>query len=141
VADYSEWGMAKPHPDTWNYSKKEDMADYTDTSVEGAPDHSQKVEAPHEEELEKRIADLRAQLKEAEEIAAAKRKPVLFASEEDARRELEKMRDVLEKAHKHLVAAAAANAALHMNDTVRPSPLAVAVETQIDKINELLGEQ
>lgn len=114
------------------------MADYSEDAVPAGS--AWKESSPVEDDLEQKIVDLRTQLAAAEEIAAKKRKPVLFASEEDARRELEKMRDVLRVVYKHLASAASANAALHMNETVRPSPLAVAVETQIDKISELLGE-
>jgi hypothetical protein len=52
---------------------------------------------------------------------------------EDAARELDKAADVLDQVDRHLSAVAEGNAALHLAETVRPSPLAIRVETARDE--------
>jgi len=47
----------------------------------------------------------------------------------DVVRELRKVADVLEKTHAHFNFKDEMNAALHMSDTVRPTPLASAVHS------------
>lgn len=52
---------------------------------------------------------------------------------DDAARELDKAADALDAAAKHLRARNRADAALHMAETVRPSPLTVAVENAAEQ--------
>lgn len=56
----------------------------------------------------------------------------------DVRRELEKIADTLDVASQHFRAESEMNAALHMNPTVRPAPLAVAVAAARDDIHRLI---
>lgn len=56
------------------------------------------------------------------------------------RRELTKVLDVLKKANEHFHHEAMMNAALHMADTVRPAPLAAAVEGSVDTLIQLLED-
>jgi hypothetical protein len=51
----------------------------------------------------------------------------------DAARELDKAADALEAAARHFRATNEANAALHLAETVRPSPLTSRVETAADE--------
>lgn len=59
---------------------------------------------------------------------------------EDMARQLGKVLDAVELAHKHFSAEADMNAALHMSATVRPAPLAVAIESARDDLVLLIGE-
>jgi hypothetical protein len=65
--------------------------------------------------------------------------------DDNTRRELQKVLDVLDTASDHFTAEAKMNAALHMAATVRPAPLATAVETARGSLRILLmraeGEQ
>lgn len=56
----------------------------------------------------------------------------------DLIRQLEKILDTVETTNKHFQAEAEMNAALHMNPTVRPAPLAVAVATARDDLTQLI---
>lgn len=56
----------------------------------------------------------------------------------DLIRQLEKVRDAVEVADAHFQAESRMNAALHMNPTVRPAPLAVAVATALDDLTNLI---
>ena len=55
-------------------------------------------------------------------------------------RELQKIRDVLEKVDEHLTAKDRMNAALHMSENVRPTPLAGAVAVSLGSIDLLISE-
>ena len=59
---------------------------------------------------------------------------------DDLRRELEKIAEPLDLAVKHFRAEAEMNAALHMAATVRPAPLAVAIEGARDDLYRLIAE-
>lgn len=52
---------------------------------------------------------------------------------EDAARELDKAADALEAAGRHFRAVNEGNAALHLAETVRPSPLTVRVDTAAEE--------
>lgn len=52
-------------------------------------------------------------------------------------REIAKIADVLERVVTHLDAKDRMNAALHMSNTIRPTPLAVAVQDALQTAREL----
>jgi len=56
------------------------------------------------------------------------------------RRELEKITDALDAAHRHFQAQAEADAALHLASVVRPNPLASLVSVARDSAHILLAE-
>ena len=58
----------------------------------------------------------------------------------DLQRELEKVSDALDWAVKHFRAEGEMNAASHMNATVRPTPLAAAIESAAADIDRLIEE-
>ena len=58
----------------------------------------------------------------------------------DLQRELEKVGDALDWAVTHFKAEGEMNAALHMNSTVRPTPLAAAIESASADIERLVME-
>jgi len=58
----------------------------------------------------------------------------------DLQRELEKIRDVVEKVDQHFTHEAAMNAALHMSETIRPAPLAMAVSSAKADLDRLIIE-
>lgn len=59
---------------------------------------------------------------------------------DDLARQMQKVADVLAVVDRHLTAEASMNAALHMAETVRPAPLAVAVSAAKDDLLRLIGE-
>lgn len=59
--------------------------------------------------------------------------------DENMKRELSKVLDVLKKANQHFQSEALMNAALHMAETVRPAPLAVAVQGAMQDLERLIG--
>lgn len=59
---------------------------------------------------------------------------------EDLARQLSKVLDAVELAHIHFSAEAKMNAALHMSTTVRPAPLATAIEAALDDLVRLISE-
>lgn len=58
---------------------------------------------------------------------------------DDAARELDKAADALDAAAKHLRARNQSDAALHMAERVRPSPLTVAVENAAEQARKAAG--
>jgi hypothetical protein len=58
----------------------------------------------------------------------------------DLVRQLQKIHDAVATATAHFKAEAEMNAALHMNPTVRPAPLAVAIEAARDDLERLIGD-
>jgi hypothetical protein len=61
-------------------------------------------------------------------------------SNDDQRRELEKIAEAVDAAVRHFRAEAVMNAALHLSPTVRPAPLAVAIEAASDDLHRLIEE-
>jgi hypothetical protein len=59
---------------------------------------------------------------------------------DDMRRELEKITDAVDAAVRHFRAQAEADAALHMATVVRPNPLTVAVEAAAHDLHRLINE-
>lgn len=61
-------------------------------------------------------------------------------SDENLARELQKILDVVMKVDEHLSFKDNMNAALHMSDTVRPTPLASAVNSAAQILYDLIAE-
>lgn len=57
----------------------------------------------------------------------------------DIRRELGKVYDTVRRANDHFRAEGQMNAALHMSDTVRPAPLAAAMEVAQESLIKLIA--
>lgn len=59
---------------------------------------------------------------------------------DDLRRELQKVSDGVDAAVRHFSAQAEADAALHMASIVRPNPLTVVVEAAADDLHRIIAE-